>query len=366
MHVVVIAGLGFLEEGGRDLGAETAADALLVHIECAGNVVFESIIGISHAGSIAAFNVEEMAIVCHIIAEIARMSGFPFDLQDLRHFQFVAEAGSFSLAASRANLSPSALSRQIQGLEERLGEQLLIRTTRTVRLTEAGEYWLERAIQLLRRAEAVWEGHAERFQERSPVVRVGVCQTIGMAYLPGFFHAYRRRFPQWHVRLHQAREDALLKDLDELEIDVAILATPRDLPPGCESVYSFEDGFVGIGPESSSGSNQPFEQGLVDRPYIALDRETRTGAWLAGELRRRGGATEPVMELDNYDLIINSVALGLGYAIVPHRALAIYSRSRRFVRHAFGEPLVRTLSVAVRSNPRRPRHLVEFINSILF
>ena len=61
------------------------------------------------------------------------------DLNDLSAFALVAEARSFTKAAARLNVSPSALSQTIAKLEQRLGLRLLTRTTRSVALTEAGE-----------------------------------------------------------------------------------------------------------------------------------------------------------------------------------------------------------------------------------
>lgn len=61
------------------------------------------------------------------------------DLNDLAAFAIVAEARSFTRAAARLNISPSALSQTIGKLEKRLGVRLLARTTRSVALTEAGE-----------------------------------------------------------------------------------------------------------------------------------------------------------------------------------------------------------------------------------
>lgn len=75
-------------------------------------------------------------------------------LQGLEVFVTVAEARGFSAAARKLGISPSAASQAVRGLEERLGVTLLLRTTRSVNLTEAGQ-------QLLRRvAPALNETHA--------------------------------------------------------------------------------------------------------------------------------------------------------------------------------------------------------------
>lgn len=61
------------------------------------------------------------------------------NFNDLAAFAVVAREKSFTKAAAELGVSPSALSQSVRGLEERLGLQLLRRTTRSVSTTEAGE-----------------------------------------------------------------------------------------------------------------------------------------------------------------------------------------------------------------------------------
>ena len=71
-----------------------------------------------------------------------------FEPNDLLIFARVAEVGSFSRAADRLGLPKSTVSRRIALLEERLGERLMLRTTRRLTLTDFGEQLLEHARQV--------------------------------------------------------------------------------------------------------------------------------------------------------------------------------------------------------------------------
>ena len=71
-----------------------------------------------------------------------------YDPNDLLIFARVAEAGSFSRAAEQLGMPKSTVSRRISLLEDRLGERVMLRTTRRLTLTEFGTVLLEHARQL--------------------------------------------------------------------------------------------------------------------------------------------------------------------------------------------------------------------------
>src|SRR2546423_301046 len=113
----------------------------------------------------------------------------PFDLYELHLFELVARHGSFTKAAELAGLTQSAITRQIQGMESSLGVLLLERTTRSVRLTEAGKFLIGESTRLLGDVERSLQTLRVEFAGAKKRVRVGVSRSISLAYMPGFFHA---------------------------------------------------------------------------------------------------------------------------------------------------------------------------------
>ncbi len=94
----------------------------------------------------------------------------------MRTFLAVCDAGGFAAAARRLKRSPSVVTRAVAGLEARLGVRLLQRTTRTVRLSEAGTRFLERARRILAEVE---EAEASAQQERAqPTGRLVVAAPL--------------------------------------------------------------------------------------------------------------------------------------------------------------------------------------------
>lgn len=85
--------------------------------------------------------------------------------QAMRVFQHVADSGGFAPASRKLNLSPPAVTRTVAALEDMIGARLLVRTTRSVKLTEAGERYLEdcrRILAYIAEAEAAAAGSYAR------------------------------------------------------------------------------------------------------------------------------------------------------------------------------------------------------------
>src|SRR5580658_1312029 len=113
------------------------------------------------------------------------LSTVPFDLYELALFHLVVKHRSFTKAAEIAGLTQSAITRQIQGVESSLGIPLLERTTRTVRLTPAGETLFRDAARLLGDVEQSLDHLMQQFAGARKEVRVAVSRTIALAHLPG-------------------------------------------------------------------------------------------------------------------------------------------------------------------------------------
>ena len=140
-------------------------------------------------------------------------------LDKIKLFLRVAEAGSFSKAARQLGLAQSTASKQIAELEQRLGVQLLRRTTRGLAITAAGQHYYDGAIQLVDELETLDEAVSE--QERSPAGMVRVTSPPGFAasYLLPKLTAFSTRYPKLAIDFTVSQH---LVNLVEERVDVAI------------------------------------------------------------------------------------------------------------------------------------------------
>src|SRR5690242_16706238 len=98
----------------------------------------------------------------------------PFDLYELNLFHLVAKRGSFTKAGQEAGLSQSAITRQIRGMEDRLGVTLFERTTRHVNLTLAGARLFEKSDTLLAEVNGTLRELQSDFNLVPQTIRVGI------------------------------------------------------------------------------------------------------------------------------------------------------------------------------------------------
>ncbi|HTI68841.1 MAG TPA: LysR family transcriptional regulator [Candidatus Limnocylindria bacterium] len=297
----------------------------------------------------------------------------PFDLYELSLFHLAAKHGSFTRAGREAGLTQSAITRQIQGIEERLGIRLFERTTRRVTLTPAGKLLFDRAKIILQSTEATLADVQSQFGKLAQSLRVGVARSIGLAYYPGFFFAFGKRRPDIQLQVTQETTAEILVRLDEGTLDAGLLPVPERLPRGLVATHRFRDDFTLIGsPASVLASISPrstqkkLRAALKTERWLMLDRQEIAGVALYQWLKTEGFCDEPAMELDSFDVILNLAALGLGIAAVPQRVLALYGNRKKIVRLPLKPKYSREIAVVVRKTNRSAKPLDDFVGSVLF
>ena len=136
--------------------------------------------------------------------------------------------------------------------------------------------------------------------------------------------------------------------------------------------HRFEDAFTLVVPADVSSELDKIwkakarREWLKGRNWLLIDEHSNTGQQLRAWMRRQGWRIEPTMQLDNFDLIINLVSLGLGISFVPIRAMALYNQKQKLLRVPLPTRFTRELVVVVRKHRKLPAHIDQFIANVLF
>ena len=141
-------------------------------------------------------------------------------------FVAVVQGGSFTAAAKRTGLTPSAVSKLVARLEAGFAAPLLRRTTRRMTLTDAGQTFFDRATTLLEELRAVEEEMASKSAEPRGLLRVSASQLLGQVKVVPILLAFMKKLPA--VSLELDLTDRVV-DMVAERIDVAVRVTSE--PP---------------------------------------------------------------------------------------------------------------------------------------
>lgn len=244
------------------------------------------------------------------------------ELRQLRSFVTVAEQANFTRAAALLHVAQPSLSQQIRALERELGVPLFERTSRTVRLTAAGESLLPHARRALAAVEDAQHDLAEQSAAPAGPVRLGTTPTVAIHLLPAWLAGFLRRFPAIEVRLHEGGALALEGDLVNGAIDLAVVTLATHHSSLEAQVILEEDLLLGVAPgHPFAGRESVALEEAVGEPFVLYRegyglRESVLSACDQAGFRPRvvldGGETETVLRL---------CAAGLGVTLVPRLAL---------------------------------------------
>ncbi|QMU98064.1 LysR family transcriptional regulator [Microbacterium esteraromaticum] len=153
------------------------------------------------------------------------------DLQQLRYVVEVASVASFTRAAERCFVTQSALSHQIAALERELGQRLFIRSSRSVRPTEAGLAFLQHARTALAAVAAAKEDAAAAEGRVVGTLRLGVIPTVAAVDIPAVIAGFRAEHPEVRVELTVGNSESLVAAVRGDELDAAFLGLRADVEP---------------------------------------------------------------------------------------------------------------------------------------
>lgn len=248
------------------------------------------------------------------------------ELRQLEYFVTVADEGSFTRAAQRVHVAQPGVSAQIRRLERELGQELLDRSGRTVRLTEVGATVLPYA----RAALAAVAGASAAVDELTGLLRGKV--AVGMVTshnvdLPGLLARFHEDHPDVEITLWEANSDLLVSALREGRLDAAIASLGPVPPPELDHFVLTDEavtGAVALDHELAGRAELPLSQ-LRDRPLICLPPGTGIRSHLDAECAKAGFTPEIAFEASQPVMLAQLAARGLGVAVLPdslarHRA----------------------------------------------
>ncbi|MDB5527323.1 MAG: LysR family transcriptional regulator protein [Devosia sp.] len=294
------------------------------------------------------------------------------ELRQLQYFVAAAKAEHFTRAARHLNIVQSALSSSVRALEDELGAQLFVRTTRKVRLTAAGRTLLEKAELVLEAARDAREAVTAITQAKAGKLRVGTVQGLpAFLNLPTLLARFHQRHPQIEVRLIQGGAAHLLEKVRSGILDLAVLPMFEPTPDIVTTMIACEDLVVVCAQTHPLTSRAAMSLKELS-PYAFVDFEPDWGTRkLIDEAFFDAGIERRVaFEVSDLGTLLDLVERGLGIALVPESVVAsrgMILRTHRLVGTDACWELVLASPAAVSGDaaPRRFSEILELGNAQL-
>ncbi|HEY5834476.1 LysR family transcriptional regulator [Streptomyces sp.] len=244
-------------------------------------------------------------------------------LERLRILHAIDAYGSVSAAADVLSVTTSAVSQQMTKLEREIGQALLAKNGRGVRLTDAGRLLsghAERILSLIELAHADLEAH------RGAAVgelRAGAFPTAVRGLFPEALHELRRQHPQLRTSVHEMEPDDALARLSRGDIDLAVVLDwynkPLSLPGGLAKAALFDDIVDVAVPTGHRLEGRPWIdlEELADDEWIAWPDGGFCHEWLLFTLRGKGIEPRIAHHAEEHATVLTLVAAGFGVAVAP-------------------------------------------------
>lgn len=262
-----------------------------------------------------------------------------FSSRQLRAFHLVAEHRNFARAAQALFITASGLSVLIRELENQLGYRLFDRTTRQVQLTRHGADLLEATSRHLEELDAAMARVGRSARGKRQTVSLGTTPLVAANVLPQAMREYRRHRPDLRVRLYDADQDTVLRQVQTGKLDVGVGLFKS--VPGVKRVPFFRSSLVLIRARRHSlaaGGDLPWS-GLDGETLIVLSPSSPHQQLVDRQLAKSHARFEAGGVANLLDTQVALVEADEGSAIIPSFGLAL-CKGRDVVASRLVDPVV--------------------------
>ncbi len=243
------------------------------------------------------------------------------ELRQLRYFVRIVELGGMGRAALELGVATSALSQQINRLENELGVSLLTRQSKGAVPTEAGSAFYRKAQLVLRHADdAVGAAQGATLTGR---VSIGLTPATAAVLGAALYRTMKERYPEIRLHLVEAFSGFLSTMLETRQLDLAVLFRPPTTNNADATPILRERLFAicsPAAPHAFTGASVKLEQ-LADIPLILPSRAHGLRVLLEGAFAQLGLSPRVAAEVDSLGMLLEAVRLGYG-ATVQQSAVA--------------------------------------------
>lgn len=274
----------------------------------------------------------------------------------------LSETGSFSKAATINDITQSAVSQQIRMLEGMYKVTLMKRGGRNFSLTPEGAAFLEASKEIL----DIYNNLGDRIHEMRNVVagelKIASIFSIGMHELPAILKRYRKQHPEVEVHVEYRRNNQVLTQVLEGEVDIGLIAYPQKRRGLIIEPFTESPLVLICHPSHHLASKKTIAVSeLSGEKFISFSPDLPTRKAIDHYLRDNNAAVEIVHEFDNVETLKRGVEIEHGISIVPQDTVSTEIKTGQLVAVELTPELLRPLGILLRNKRTRTPAQREFI-----
>ncbi|MCQ5131033.1 LysR family transcriptional regulator [Butyricicoccus faecihominis] len=236
-------------------------------------------------------------------------------LRHLRIFVAICETGSATAAGEMLYLAQPSISLALSELESHYGVKLFDRIGRRLQITQAGQFFLPRAIQIVNLFDTITQEMSSL--DFKGTLRVGASVTIGTYLLPAALVAFREQFPDMEVIVSIAHSGKIEQDVLENNIDLGLVETNIQNESLCQQPFA-RDHILWICATDhpfANSKNVSFEK-VVTQPILLWEAKSRRRSLLESIFREKGYILNPTWQSISAQAILSAVISGMGISFL--------------------------------------------------
>ncbi len=242
------------------------------------------------------------------------------NLEYYKILYYVVQYGSFTQAAEELCITQPAVSQAIKSLESVLGSQLFVRSAKGVALTKEGDVlysYVKRGYESILLGESAFR---KLLDLENGEIRIGASDMTLKYYLLPHLEHFHERYPGIKIKVTNAPTPETIENLMDGKIDFGIVTTPFKEGEGIKSmkVRKLQDVFI-AGNHFLELKNRTLQyEDLTEYPFICLEKDTSTRAYMDEFLQQQKINLVPEFELATSDMIVQFAKrnLGIGYVVL--------------------------------------------------
>jgi LysR family nitrogen assimilation transcriptional regulator len=242
------------------------------------------------------------------------------EIRVIEYLLRVVEHGSLNRAAEELRLSQPSLSRWLNLLEREVGTQLLIRTRRGIKLTDAGALLVEQVRPILRQLDLLRDEIGKKGKSE---LALGMPLSMQRIVTAPFIEHLGLVQPNLRMRIYEGINNAVRKWMEDGLLDLAVMTDLEQAPGNFETTPLIRDQLVLVGDRHSGlRMDTPVPLSRIGVAHMILPgRPNVIRAYVENAVHRAGKQYHNRIEAETLALCLELVRRGLGYTIMPSCAL---------------------------------------------